>query len=726
MEKNEEQAYPDQNAISIRLTFFVVGLCGLLVVARFITSFLPHLRAWGINHLAYLPLWVRVSFVLLSFCVFVPKFNRGIRSIARKVFSFITEQIPRPKRFYWYAIASLVSMGIFWAFRCRTHFLGDGCGLVATLDAGDVMHMWSEIGETMLYGSLHKLLNVFSSVDTELTFQVGSILAGGIFVFLALWISDHLGKDLFEKVFVFSILATMGSILLFFGYVERYSFVSLAVLGYVFSSVKWIEERGKIVVPILLFVLAVALHLSSFFLLPSLIYLFLLTGQTRITATKLLLAGVVMLLALALVSLYVYFYKPRLEGVFVLPFQHEFTSRFSSGYTSFSLTHLLDMVNELFLLSMAGVILILTTLVVAYRKIHITSPRMFFLLLVVGFGLIFHFTLDPRLGAAKDWDMFAITSIGYAILGITLFLHLGLRTDPLKYACVVLVWTSFLSLAPWIAVNASEPRAVQRFGDLLELDPMRSKSGRFVLIGYWEKKGMTDEVEKETMRQFEIFPHLHYAKIATQYYTRGVLDTALSMLRIAHELDPLSPEVHYHLGKVHQLQGNLDSAGIEYELALKSNPEDLYARHALAVTYMDRQLWDQALSQYKMILRFRKQDPEVHYNMGIICLHQNRPHEAVKHFKEAIDIDHDYVLAKSGLAFALWKTGQVEDAVKEYENVIQLKPDFADAYFYLGYLYRQMGQNAQAKASWEQFLRLSKDPRQSEEIRNALQSLPTR
>jgi len=725
MEKNEEQDYADSNAISNRLTYIMVGLCGFLVLARFFTSFLPHLRAWGINQLAYFPLSIRLSVTVLSLCAFVPKLNLGIRSIAGKVFSITAMQIPKHKRFYWYVGISLVSLGIFWAFRCKTYFLGDGNQLVATLDTGDVIHMWSEIGETMLYVYLHKLLNVFSSVDTVQTFQMGSFLAGGILVFMILWFSDFMGKDLFEKVFVLSILVTMGSVQLYFGYVERYSFVSLAVLGYVFSSVKWIEKRGKIILPGLLFLIAVALHLSSFFLLPSLIYLVLLIGQRRITATKLLAAGAGMFLALAIVTLYVYSNRPHVLSIFVLPFEHRFTAGYTSHYTSFSLAHLLDIVNEMLLLSMAGVILIFSIMLSAFRKIHVTKPRMVFLLLVVGFGLVYHFLLDPLLGASRDWDMFAMTSIGYAVLGISLFLHQDLKTDSIKYACVVLIWTSLFSLFPWIAVNASEPRSVQRFHDLLEFDPLKSKSGRFSLINYLEKEGLTDQAEKETLRQFEIFPHLRYVQIATQYYNKGILDTAWSMLSLARDLDALSPEVHYHLGKVHQLQGSLDSASIEYRLALESNPDYVYARLALAVTYMEWKLWDQALSQYQIVLEFKKHDPEIYYNMGVICLHKNQLHEAVEYFSKALHLDDGFVLARSGLAFGLWRTGHVENAIKEYKKVIQLKPDFADAYLNLGYIYRQTGQIAQAKAYWEQFLRLSPSSQESDAIRNTLKNLPT-
>lgn len=657
--------------------------------------------------------------VVLSLLVFLPSVNRGVRRTLRKPLESAWTGISKHRQYLWFAGLSLLAMIVFWVFRSRTHFLGDGFNYVANLNSGVETSIWSELLESLLHVQLHKFLNLFLSADGHLTYQVGSVAAGAFFIFLVFLISDYLGRDLFEKVFICVILATAGSVQLFFGYVEHYSYVSLAVLGYILSSLKWMEKGGKIVIPVFLFLLSTAFHFSGFLLLPSLVYLLFLAGPRRITAKKFLVLGGGALLALVLISIYVYTSKPLLIRIFVLPFEGKFTG----GYTSFSWAHLLDILNELLLISPAGVILILATLLAASEKADLRSPRIFFLLLVAGFGFVFHFTFDPLLGAARDWDMFAITSPGYTILGICLFLKLGPKVEPLKYASLVLICTSVFSFLPWVALNVSESKAVQRFRDVLELDPKKSKSGHFFLTTYFGKRGMMKEVEKETQRQYEIYPDLYLVTRAVEYYNNGKPDSALEMLRMAQQIDPLSSEVHYYLGKVYHLQGNLDTAEIEYRQAMELKPEHVYAALDLARIYTQQQLWDKALSRYQAVLRFRKDDPDIYYRMGIIHACLNQPDEAVKYFKKAIDMKHDFVSARSGLALTLSKAGRVDDAIEELENAIQFEPDFADAYFQLGYLYRGRGETGKAKASWERFLKLSKDIPKCEVIRNELESL---
>ena len=720
MKSSKKEAATSSDVWSSRWAFWVVILCALLVIIHCITSFFPYSRVWGVNHLAYFPLSVRIILVALSFSIFIPQVNQGIRATVRKPLLSFSEKISKHKPYLWYAGFSLLSMVLFWIFRSRTYFLGDGSNYVSNLNTGVKTLVWSELLESILHVQLYKLLNLFFSADGQLTYQIASILAGAIFVFLVFLFSEYLGRDLFEKVFVFAILVTMGSVELFFGYVEHYSYVLIAALGYLLFSLKWIENRGKIVIPVLLFLLSVAFHFSSFFLLPSLLYLLLLTGSRGITTKKVLIVGGGALLALVLVSIYVYISKPLIIRIFVLPFEGKFTT---AGYTSFSFAHLLDILNELLLLAPAGAILILVTLLVAFKKTEVKSPRIFFLLLVAGFGFIYHFTFDPLLGAGRDWDMFAITSTGYSILGICLFLKVNANSKLSKYASVILVWTTFLSLIPWIALNVNETKSVQRFRDLLELDPQKSRSGRFFLMNYFEKKGMVNEAQKEDLRQKELFPAYFLAVEAKEYYDRGMLDTALVMIRKAIELEPLSSEVHYHLAKIYYLQGNWDLAETEYQQSLKLKPEHIGAYVDLAQMYMQQRLWEKALEQYKMILKFRVEFPGVYNNMANIYLRQDRQDEAIKYFNKAITLQDDFVLAHFGLGRALWKTGQVNEALKEFEKAIQLEPDYPDAYFFMGYLFRDLGQNDKAKASWEQFLKLSTDPQQSDVVRNLLDSL---
>ena len=598
--------------------------------------------------------------------------------------------------------------------------MGDGSNYVSNLNTGVKTLIWSELLESILHVQLYRFLNHFFSADGQLAFQIASIVAGAIFIFLVFLFSEYLGRDLFEKVFVFTILVTMGSVELFFGYVEHYSYVLITALAYLLFSLKWIDKRGKIVIPVLLFLLSAAFHFSSFFLLPSLVYLLLLTGSRGITTKKVLIIGGGALLALALVSIYIYISKPLIIRIFVLPFEGKFTT---SRYTSFSPAHLFDILNELLLLAPAGVILILVTLIATFKKTEIRSPRIFFLLLVAGFGFIYHFTFDPLLGAGRDWDMFAITSLGYTLLGICLFLKINANSKSFKYASVILIWTTCISLIPWIALNVNESKSVQRFRDLLELDSKKSRSGHFFLMNYYEKKGMVNEAQQEDLRQKELFPAYYLAIEAKEYYERGILDTALVMIRKAMELEPLSSEVHYHLAKIYYLQGNWDSAETEYQQALKLKPEHIGAYVDLAQMYMQQRLWDKALEQYNTILKFRIEIPGVYSNIGDIYLRLNRPNEAVKYFRKALKLQDDFVLSHFGLARAFSKMEQMDEAINEFEKTVQLKPDFTEAYFYLGYLYRNGGQIENAKASWEQFLELSKDSQQSEVVKNLLDSL---
>jgi hypoxanthine phosphoribosyltransferase len=41
----------------LRFDLLIAFLCGLLILAHFLSSFFPKSRLWGINHLAYFPLW---------------------------------------------------------------------------------------------------------------------------------------------------------------------------------------------------------------------------------------------------------------------------------------------------------------------------------------------------------------------------------------------------------------------------------------------------------------------------------------------------------------------------------------------------------------------------------------------------------------------------------------------------------------------------------------------
>ncbi len=639
--------------------------------------------------------------------------------IAREPLLSLYAQISRYKRYLWYAGFSLLAMGLFWVLRSRTYFLGDGLGLVSTLNRGVVIQIWSELLETLLSINLHKFLNLFCSADAQLTYQVGSIVAGGIFVFLVFLFSEYLGKDPFEKVFVFSILATMGSVQLFFGYVEHYSFTYISVLAYLFLSLRWIDKGGTILFVILPFVLALAFHFASFYLLPSLAYLLLLKREIRVNKKMIWGLELGLFLIGILFLFYVFESKPGLIRIFVLPVEQ----KLAPGYTSFSWAHLLDLLNEHLLISPVGFVLVFAVFLTVWRKFDFKSSAVRFLLLVTGFQLLFHFIIDPGLGAPRDWDLFSALSLGYTILALRLFLNLGRDLAAFKYVATILIITSLFSTLPWIALNTSENKSLQRFRDLMDLDPKRSRSGHFSLAQYLDQKGMTEEAEKENQKQREIYPELVLLEEGVEYYNQGRLPEALHIFKQVYLEAPHSSDVHFFLGKTYYRQGDLDLAEKEYKRAVELKPEYVKAHIDLAKIYAFRGNWEKAVKQYKKVLKLGVKDPIVYSDLGKTYVYQNQFDKAIKYFKKAIQIKEDFVEPHLGLGAVFFNLGRSDEAITEYQKVIKLKPDSEHAYLLLAELYIKKGLKDETIKTLEQFLKFSTDPQKSEEVKETLKSL---
>ena len=696
-----------------------IGLCAVILSFHFAASFFPRQRFWGINHLAYFPLSIRIIFTILSFSIFIPPVNRGMRTLIQPPLAYLYERLIKDKKYLGVGALSLLSIPLFWLLRAKTYFLGDGFNYVTNLDRGVETRIWSELLESQLHIWWYKLLHLFSPVSAQFAYQTASIVAGAVLVFLLLSLSDYLGKSRFEKFFVFSILVTMGSIQLFLGYVEHYSFTYLSVLAYLLFTLRFLDGHGKFLWVVLLFVLSVAFHFASFYLLLSLAFLLVRDKEGVISKRRIFWLSGGMVLLLGAFFWYVLETKPGLMRIFVLPVEQ----KFAPGYTLFSSAHLLDILNQSLLVSPVGIILLLLPLLFFKTEVGIRKPRTIFLLAVTVPQLFFHFFLDPGLGAARDWDLFSALSLGYTIWGICLFVKIITRFSAFKYLALVLIFTSLFSTLPWIAVNNSESKSVQRFRDILDLDPKRSRSGHFFLAQYFDAKEMIDEVERENQKQREIYPEVVLLEEGMKYLNERKFDQALSIFQQADHVNPYSPDVHFLLAKTYYLQGSLDSAEKEYRETVKLKPEYVKAHIDLATIYASRGNWKDAIDQYNQVLKLGTKDPAVYSALGKLYLYRNQVDEALKQFKKALSIQPDFIDAHLGAGAVFLKLGRWDDALTEYQKVIQLKPASEDAYIIMSEIYQKMGLKGKAIESLERFLEFSSNPQKSDEVKRTIKSL---
>lgn len=69
---------------------------------------------------------------------------------------------------------------------------------------------------------------------------------------------------------------------------------------------------------------------------------------------------------------------------------------------------------------------------------------------------------------------------------------------------------------------------------------------------------------------------------------------------------------------------------------------------------------------------------------------------AIEHFRQAIHLQPDFLLAREWLGLCYVFTNKYQQAINAYNKLIELKPDYENAYGSLGYVYVQLGQYEKA------------------------------
>lgn len=417
-----------------------------------------------------------------------------------------------------------------------------------------------------------------------MTYAAVSCLSGAIFIFILLKFLDFLEIHSLSKGLFFIMTLFMGSSQLFLGYLENYTLHYVALFTYIFLSMRFLRGRGSVLLPSLLFVLSIAFHIQGIILTPSLLFLFFFSlGKRNKDILKFLtLKNVLFAILLSLLIM---------TGIYFLKGFHSNGRIFVpliplGGYTLFSSKHLLDLLNQQFLLSSAGFILLIVLLISSWRKMDLDEPIVSFLILTGFYLLLFNFTINPDLGMARDWDLFGASGMGYTVLAIFLLIKTVDDKKVIETIGILLAGITLVSSIPWFLVNSDRERSVERFKNLLVVDRERSAYGYEILSIFYRKKGMVNE--------------------------------AIDALKNAIEVSPVNPRYYFNLGKFYQEKNLLDLAIAQYRQAIQVKPDYAEALTNLGNAFAMQERYEEALESYKKAIQFSPGLREAHNNIAEI------------------------------------------------------------------------------------------------------------
>ncbi len=155
---------------------------------------------------------------------------------------------------------------------------------------------------------------------------------------------------------------------------------------------------------------------------------------------------------------------------------------------------------------------------------------------------------------------------------------------------------------------------------------------------------------------------------------------ALPNTPIGDEKTPLTATTYFAHGHLLERQGDLEHAIVQYQRALKIQPEFLSARNRLGITLNKLARHSEATAEFRQALVGHENESYLQNNLGFSLYLEGKYPEALTVLKRAVELKPDFVRARTNLALVHAKLGQFDEA---YAALKQDGND-ADAAFNMG------------------------------------------
>jgi tetratricopeptide (TPR) repeat protein len=647
---------------------------------------------WGANHLLFVDDPAKIVIIAIYLILLILPFSRKTVSMANNISGWYNNTFHLGDKKYIYRIVFvLICVCLFIIFTAPTHFLGDGYAALDYLSSeGSTIYKWSESGTTTILSLIQMIIGGKSEQTSLLAFQIVSVISGLITIWFYFLLAEILNEDKSIRFIIFIILLFSGNLLLFFGYVENYPLLWVAITGYIYFSIRYQRNKTYWFLPLIFLTLGIFLHMQITIFVPSIAFLYLAIGSNGAFYRRYKKSIWSVITFMFIICLAVFIYKLKTDLYFEVIFLPLLAGRlYRPDYTIFSFKHFLDMFNLLLLLSP-----VLPLLICYAGKIKdaISYNTGRFLLITAICSLLFLLVIDPKLGMARDWDLFSLSAISLTLLMILAVSYSSFQVL-LKFIPSILLFL-IVSTVPYLQTHLNENNSLDYFRYTLKMDDYSSLSGIIVLRDYFKKNNDFKKSDSLNALIYELYPDLAKTRQALKAVNSGDFNKALEIFQTITP-DEFSADYHSLRGSIYLRQNKLDSALIEIKKAIQLRKYKPSLQNNLALVYARMGNYEKSLDVFR----------EVH-----------------KRYNERCSIIY-------GIANVFIMSGNFDSALHYSEKLVSIDSGKATGYYMLSKIYIKKGDAVKARENLNQYFKYSKtDPlfmRRSSELLELLNKIET-
>lgn len=685
-------------------------LLGALILVHLVGAFLPVTTAWGFNYWNLAPLPVAVGLLLVALVLLVPpvseRVSRLFGSLVSKVAAFL-----KNKNRYLTGLAGLAfAFALFYIFRSEAHVYGDGFTRLEgyAVKDGAIIYdkLFLEVGSIVLPHYVYRLLDYLFGLSPEHVYALVTSLGGMVGVWALYAISRLLAEKNLERWFIFLGTLTSGAVILFFGYIENYTWSTAMALWTLYWALKYVQGKSRFW-PVLVFSLAaVFFHLVT----TPIVAMALLTLAVRKADKKKqplrpLVWKIGLIGAVGSFGVVLAFQYSDLPMVFTPLWPAE-----NIPYWFLSSAHLVDFLNQIVLVAPLGGIVALMIMTSTKYRVKAVTPEGAVISIAAAATLIASFWVDPEIGAIRDWDLISLFGFPFSLWGAYTVLNLKAASGVRPAWLFSLVVVFAVTIVPNLAEKNNLAVAVNRVDTNLWADSHYQldykKANRCVSWGYilYINTGEQERAVKYFLRNLKINPDSYQAlaNLGEIYYDRQRYDSANIYLKRVLELDPDNTRYLDKLAHTELVLGNRESS-LEYLLqAERADSTDNDIQTNLGMVYSQLGQFNEALVRFR---RAYRSAPGVFKNVLNLALAFNNlqmPDSAAyyltlsRSLEDQIQADDIGLLTK--LVYIEKSMGNFQKALDYADRAAEIQPENAEIHNQRGLLLSAMKRYREAIA----------------------------